>query len=186
MTNPKRQRRPCTVPLPESINGFILLPIILPSPLPSIPSSVHILYLRRHEEPPRPPAISSTKSSRTIFVLNVPVGSTKETIRGLFASLGGRLEDVHFQGQQDDLQANQDENLSLPAIWDRRLLTSGATAHITFPNPEDVIKIFKTISKERRSQSGAIRQWGIGVENPSSSLGLQRFFPYSFLAQKLK
>ena len=105
MTNPrppKRQRTSSATSLPESINSFTLLPISLPSPLPSVPSAVHVLYVRRHEEPPKPPAITSTEPSRTIFVVNIPVDSTKETLRGLFASLGGRLEDVRFHGQEDE------------------------------------------------------------------------------------
>lgn len=178
MTNPrppKRQRTSSAASLPESINNFTLLPISLPSPLPTVPSAVHILYLRRHEEPPKPPALTSTAPPRTIFVVNVPVDSTKETLRGLFASLGGRLEDVRFHGQEEG-DEDVAEKLSFPEIWDRRLNPSGTTAHITFPTPEDVNKIFKTIVKERRNQAGAIREWGVGVSNPTSSLGLQRTF----------
>lgn len=175
MTNarpPKRQKiNSSASSLPESIHAFTLLPITLPSPLPSLPSAVHVLYIRRHEEPPEPPAITPIESPRTMFVVNVPIDSTKELLRGLFASLGGRLEDVRFYGQEG---TENPENLSLPDTWDRRLHASGATAHITFPTSEELDKIFKTISKERRKQSGGIREWGIGVENPTSSLGLQR------------
>lgn len=183
MTNlrpPKRQRTSSAASLPGSVNGFSLLPISLPSPLPTVPSAVHILYLRRHEEHPKPPAVTSTEPSRTIFVVNIPVDSTKETLRGLFASLGGRLEDVRFRGQEDG-DADVSEKLLFPEVWDRPLNSSGATAHITFPKLEDVNKIFKTITKERRNQAGAIREWGVGVNNPTSSLGLQRTsFLYKF------
>jgi len=171
MTNarPAKRLKVSSSSLPDSISKFTLLPITIPSHLPSVPSALHIIYLRRHEEPPRPPAITPAESPRTIFVVNVPVDSTKEILRGLFASLGGRLEEVRFHGEKD----NNDENLSLPDIWDRRLHPSGGTAHITFPTSEEVDKIFKTISKERRSCAGAIREWGVGVNNPTSSLGLQ-------------
>lgn len=179
MTNsrsPKRQKTSSASSLPESIHGYTLLPIKIPSPLPSVPSAVHVLYIRRHEESLRPPAVASPESSRMMFVVNVPVDSTKETLRGLFASLGGRLEDVRFHGQDDD-DTEEPEKLIFPDVWDRRLIPSGGTAHITFPNSEDISKILKTISKERRNQSGAIREWGVGVDNSTSSLGLQRIFP---------
>jgi Rrp7 RRM-like N-terminal domain len=170
---PKRQKTSSSALLPESINNFTLLPITLPSSVPSVPSATHILYLRRHEQPPQPPALISTEPSRTIFVVNVPVDSTKEILRGLFASLGGRSENVEFHGQNND-EAIHTENLSLPEIWDRRLCPTGSTAHITFPTSDEVDKIFRTILKERRNQGGAIREWGVGVDNATSSLGLQR------------
>jgi ribosomal RNA-processing protein 7 len=170
--SPKRRKLSSSSPsLPESIKSFTLLPIELPSPLPSVAPAMHVLYLRRHEEPPQPPAMHSTKSSRTVFLVNIPVDSTKEKLRGLFASLGGRLEDIRFHGNDPP----DPESLALPEVWDRRLHPSGSTAHITFPTSKEVDKIFKTISKERRNQEGvAIRQWGVGIDDSaSSSLGLQ-------------
>jgi len=172
---PKRQKTTfSSSSLPESVHSFALLPITLPSPLPTVPSAVHVLYIRRHEEPPQPPAITPTESPRTIFAVNIPIDSTKELLRGLFSSLGGRLEDVRFHGKED---TDVSENIiSLPEVWDRKLHASGATAHITFPTSEEVDKIFKTISKERRKQAGGIREWGVGVQNPTSTVGLQRIF----------
>jgi ribosomal RNA-processing protein 7 len=175
MTDPRplKKQKTSDPSLPSSVSGFTVLPIRLPSPLPSVPSSVHILYLRRHEEPPQPPAIAPIGSPRTIFVVNVPVDSTKELLRGLFASLGGRLEDVRIHSANNSENAGG-ENLSLPDTWDKRLCRSGTTAHITFPSSSDVDKILKSIAKERRNQAGAIREWGVGIDNPTSSLGLQR------------
>jgi ribosomal RNA-processing protein 7 len=176
MTNsrpPKRRKTSSASSLPESIYGYTLLPIKVPSPLPSVPSAIHVLYVRRHEDAIRPPAVAPPESSRMMFVVNVPIDVTKEILRGLFASLGGRLEDVRFHGQEDD-DIEEPEKLIFPDVWDRRLIPSGGNAHITFPNSEDVSKILKTISKERRNQTGAIREWGVGVENPTSSVGLQR------------
>lgn len=168
---PSKLRKTSSSHIRESVNNFMLLPVTIPSQLPSVPSAIHIIYLRRHEEPPRPPAITPTPSPRTIFVVNIPIDSTKEALRGLFASLGGRLEDVRFH--EENVQ-HDNENLALPEIWDRRLHPSGGTAHITFPTSEDVEKIFRTISKERQRHNGAIREWGVGVDNPTISLGLQR------------
>jgi hypothetical protein len=164
MTSPRPLKRQKTS-LPDSINSFTLLPITLPSTLPSIPPVVHIIYLQRHQEPPQPPALAPSESSRTIFVVNVPIDCTKELLRGLLASLGGRLEEVRFH---EDKEQN-----SLPYV-DRRLGHSGGTAHVTFPTSSDVDKIFKSIAKERKSQSGAIREWGVGVDLSSSSMGFKR------------
>ena len=179
MTNPrppKRQRMlSSTAALPEMVNGFSVLPITIPSTIPSAPSAVHILYVRKHEEPVRQSALPTTDPSRILFVANIPIDSTKETLRGLFASLGGRLEQVriHRQGEEDSEHREPDEFI-FPNVWDKQLCPSGSTAHITFPNPEDVTKVLKTISKERRNHNGAIREWGVGVDLSSSSLGLQR------------
>jgi ribosomal RNA-processing protein 7 len=175
---PKRQRTSSSSAssLPDTVNGFAVLPITIPSPLSSIPSAVHVLYVRKHEETGRLPAVSTTDPSRTLFVVNIPVDSTKETLRGLFASLGGRLEQVrmHRNGEEDGGEQVDSDEFVFPDVWDKRLCPSGSTAHITFPNPEDITKILKTISKERRNQIGAIREWGVGVEGPSSTLGRQR------------
>ena len=173
MTNAHPAKRQKTASLPESISSFTLLPISLPSPLPSVPTTVHVVYLRRHEETPRPPAVVS-ESSRTIFVVNIPVDSTKELLRGLFASLGGRLEEVRFHGDDDDVV---ESTSSLPDVWDRRLCHSGGTVHMTFPDSSDVDKVFKSISKERKIQTGAIREWGVGVDSSTLSLGFKRGSP---------
>jgi len=171
MTNPKSSNRQKTQlsSLPDAIQNFILLPITLPSPIPAVSSALHIIYLRKHEEPPVPPAITSTEPSRTLFLVNIPVDSTKEILRGLFASLGPRPEEVRIHGQTETVKEDD-----LPTIWDRRLCPSGGTAHITFTSPKDVDVILKAISKERRTHKGVIREWGIGVEYPFSSLGFPR------------
>jgi ribosomal RNA-processing protein 7 len=156
-----------------------VLPINIVSPLPSTPSSVHVLFVRKHEEPVRPPAVSSSDPSRTLFIVNIPVDSTKEALRGLFASLGARLEDtvqIHRQTESEAETENSEEFI-FPKVWDNKLCQSGSTAHITFPDPEDVTKILKNILKERRSQTGAIREWGVGIDDPSSTLGLNRTLP---------
>ena len=179
MTNPrppKRQRTSSSSPsLPDIVNGFLVLPISIPSPIASNPSAVHVLFVRKHEQAVRPPALSSTDPSRTLFIVNIPVDSTKEALRGLFASLGARLEDVQIHRQaENDLEEDSTDEGVFPDVWEKRLCRSGSIAYITFPDPEDVVKILKTISKERRSQSGAIREWGIGIDHPASALGLNR------------
>lgn len=171
--SPKRQKTSSSS-IPDTINNFTLLPIAFPSPLPSIPSATHILYLRRHEEPPVPPAITSTKPSQTLFVVNVPVDSTKELVRGLFASFGARAEDVKFKSQE---QEDPEEDGRLPYTWDKTLCSTGETAHVTFPEARDIDRILKTIGKLRRCNVGAIATWGEGVTNPPV-LGFQRNLAY--------
>jgi ribosomal RNA-processing protein 7 len=179
MTNPrppKRQRTSSSAPpLSETVSGFHVLPINIVSPLPAIPSAVHVLFVRKHEEPVRPPAVSSTDPSRTLFIVNIPIDSTKEALRGLFASLGARLEDVRIHRHtENNVEEENSDEFVFPEVWDKSLCQSGSTAHITFPDPEDANKILKTITKERRNQSGTIREWGVGIDDPSSTLGLNR------------
>ena len=169
--------------LPSTLNHFTLLPITLPSPLPSVPPATHIIYLRRHEEPPIPPALVAPEPSRTIFAVNVPIDSTKELLRGLFASLGARLEGVTFHSAGE---GSREEEGKLPYPWDRRLCPTGETVHITFPEAGDVDKVLRKIGKLRKKRdgsggSGGIVTWGEGVTKPSS-LGFQRNLLPNFLA----
>ena len=161
-----KSRKASSSTLPDSVKGFTLLPVKLSSSLPSVQPALHVLYLRRHEE-----QAPSNDSSRTIFLVNIPIDATKEIIRALFDSLGGRPEDISFHGEDND--NSEHENFTLPQIWDRSLHSSGSTAHVRFPTSTDIDKIFKMISKERRNQGGAIREWGVGVDKTKSSLGLQ-------------
>ena len=173
MTNsrsPKRQRTSSASSLPESIHGFSLLPINLPSPLPSVPSAVHILYIRRHEESLQPPAVASPESSRMMFVVNVPVDSTKETLRGLFASLGGRLEDVRFHGQEDD-DTEDSEKLLFPEVWDRRLIPA-VQLHIS---PSQIrkmsVKYLKLSRKNDEIKQAQFEngEWELIIQHPPSA-----------------
>lgn len=168
-TKPSKRQKTSISSLPDLIQNFILLPINLPSPLPSVPTALHIIYLRKHEEPPQPPAVSSTQPSRTLFLVNIPVDSTKELLRGLFASLGSRPEEIRIHGQTENPREDD-----LPFPWDRKLCPSGGTADVTFSSPKEVDTILKTISKERRNQTGPIREWGVGIDYPFSSLGFTR------------
>ena len=165
--NPPKRQKTLISSLPEAIQNFILLPVTLPSPIPSVPAATHIIYLRKHEEPPIPPVMTSDPS-RTLFLVNIPVTSTKETLRGLMASFGVRPDDIRIHGQSDFQEDN------FPLTWDRKLCPSRGTAHVSFPTPKDADKVLKTISKERRKQDGAIREWGIGVDYPFTSLGFSR------------
>jgi hypothetical protein len=171
MTNakPSKKQKLSISSLPDAIQNFLLLPITLPSPVSSVSSAIHIIYVRKHEEPPIPPAIASTEPSRTLFLVNIPVDSTKELLRGLFASLGARPEDIRIHGQTDTQKEGD-----LPITWDRRLCPSGGTAHITFASAKDVDGLLKTIAKERLTQQGPIREWGVGLDYPFASLGFPR------------
>src|SRR5205085_5357822 len=107
--------------------------------------------------------------------VNVPIDSTKELLRGLFASLGARLEEVTFHSAGE---GSREEEGKLPYPWDRRLCPTGETVHITFPEAGDVDKVSRTIGKLRRKKdgsggSGGIVTWGEGVTKPPS-LGFQR------------
>jgi Rrp7 RRM-like N-terminal domain len=159
----------------EWIENFALLPISLPKTSSNVPSASHFLFLKKDDQP-QDLESPTTEPSHTIFVVNVPIDSTVETLRGLFASLGGRPEEVRFRGQNMDPE--EGENISLPDVWGKRLHRTGSAAHVTFSTAEEVDKVFKTISSERRKTDGPIREWGVGVDKAHASLGPQRNPPY--------
>lgn len=95
--------------IPLEISGFLILPLSLPS-LPSFPNpTTHFLYLAKHQ-----PKVPSIKTSRSLFLVNVPFDATDAHIKRLFSTqLGlpnGRIEDVHFEGAK---KGARERNISL-------------------------------------------------------------------------
>ncbi|PGG98178.1 hypothetical protein AJ79_08948 [Helicocarpus griseus UAMH5409] len=80
-------------PYPLSISGYSVLPVELP-PIPSFPTpATHYLYLHPHE-----PRIPDPDSSRSLFIVNVPITTTETHLRHLFGAQlsAGRVERVEF------------------------------------------------------------------------------------------
>ncbi|KAF2200269.1 hypothetical protein GQ43DRAFT_481721 [Delitschia confertaspora ATCC 74209] len=80
---------------PQSISGFTVLPLTLPT-LKSLPTSTpttHYLYIRPHA-----PTHPTPTTDRSLFIANVPIDATESSIRTLFADqLGGsRVQTVEF------------------------------------------------------------------------------------------
>ncbi len=84
--------------IPKAIGDFAVLPVQLPQ-LPSLPlptPATHYFYVRRHA-----PKVRSDDDDRRLFLANVPVDSTPEHFRALFAGLvgPGRFESVSFEDE---------------------------------------------------------------------------------------
>lgn len=81
----------------STIGDFSILPVSIP-PLPSFPKpATHYLYIRKNA-----PKISTPDDSRSLFVTNAPVDSTRLHFRALFAALvgAGRFESVTFEDER--------------------------------------------------------------------------------------
>ncbi|KAK2744877.1 Ribosomal RNA-processing protein 7 [Onygenales sp. PD_40] len=79
--------------VPLSISGYSVLPIELP-PVPSFPNpATHYLYIHPHE-----PRVPEPDSSRSLFIVNVPITTTETHLRHLFSAQlsSGRVERVDF------------------------------------------------------------------------------------------
>ncbi|ERT02276.1 ribosomal rRNA-processing protein 7 [Sporothrix schenckii 1099-18] len=85
--------------IPKSFGDYAVLPVQLPQ-LPSLahlPPATHFLYVRRNA-----PKIATADDERSLFVANVPVDSTEEHFRALFALLvgPGRFESISFEEER--------------------------------------------------------------------------------------
>ncbi|KAK2796848.1 hypothetical protein FQN50_009409 [Emmonsiellopsis sp. PD_5] len=79
--------------VPLSISGYSVLPIELP-PVPSFPNSAtHYLYIHPHE-----PRVPEPDSSRSLFIVNIPITTTETHLRHLFSAQlsSGHVERVDF------------------------------------------------------------------------------------------
>lgn len=178
------------------VAGYTTLPLQLP-PTPTFPTpATHYLYLRPHE-----PRIPDPDSSRSLFIVNVPIDTTEAHLRHLFGTQlsAGRVERVHFEDvpvkkrgvaaategnlshhtkkrkrvTADDLQSKLDD-ISSPSTWDRQLHKSGTHAIVLFADRPSMESSLKAAAKAARK--GTDITWGEGL--PSGRvppLGIQRY-----------
>ncbi|BFZ62524.1 hypothetical protein YB2330_003623 [Saitoella coloradoensis] len=85
-----------------SINGYSILPILTPTP--TNPDTKHYLYVREHVSKLVDDQQTET-DGRVLFAVNLPIDSTEQHLKALFASLvpvgQGRIESVKFAGPID-------------------------------------------------------------------------------------
>ncbi|CAK7208499.1 hypothetical protein SCUCBS95973_000123 [Sporothrix curviconia] len=85
--------------IPKTLGDYAVLPIQLPQPqsIAHLPPATHFLYVRRNA-----PKIATADDGRSLFISNVPVDSTEEHFRALFASLvgPGRFESISFEEER--------------------------------------------------------------------------------------
>ena len=177
--------------VPREVSGFVALPLTLKSPVESIPSAVHYLYLRPHD-----PKVADEDAPRSLFLVNIPVTTTETHLRHLFATQlsAGRVERIYFsedapgrssiaQGKTsrgrkrkrataDEVEAGLDA-YKLPKTSDGEVHPSGATAVVVFvdrPSMELTLKATK-----RAAKLGQEIVWGAGIEAKAPKLGLKRY-----------
>ncbi|KKK27200.1 hypothetical protein ARAM_004927 [Aspergillus rambellii] len=162
----------------KEIAGYTILPLQLPA-TPSFPTpATHYLYLRPHE-----PRIPDPDSTRSLFLVNIPIDTTETHLRHLFGTqLGaGRVERVDFESIRsskkqatplaaatstrasrkrkrvtaDELEERL-ENAGLPETWDRGLQHSGAHAVVVFvdrASMESSLKAVRRATKQQQQQT---------------------------------
>jgi hypothetical protein len=83
-------------PSTAALSAYIILPISLP-PLPAFPKpATHYLYLR-----PDTPRTPTADTPRSVFASNVPVDACEQSFRTLFKQIGGRIERVQFEDDEE-------------------------------------------------------------------------------------
>lgn len=177
----------------SKIGEFTVLPLsIPPTPAFSKPTT-HTLYLRPHS-----PKIPTANDSRSLFLVNVPIDSTSEHLRGVFVSLlgAGRFESVTFEHENQgpgtkavvkptpnknvnkgnkrkraDAVANEEEGSQpLPLIWDRALRRSGSTAVVLLVDAASVAGALRAARKAGQGSRAVVWGAGIGAAADSSLL----------------
>jgi ribosomal RNA-processing protein 7 len=181
------------------VEGYITLPLQLPS-IPTYPlPATHYLYIRPHE-----PRIPDPDSSRSLFIVNTPIDTTETHLRDLFGKqlAAGRVSSVQFEDvptkktnvapatennlshrskkrkrvTADDLQSQLDE-ITLPSTWDRQLQKSGAHAIVVFADRASMEASLKAAAKAARK--GTTIVWGEDVSKDRvPALGLQRYLSH--------
>jgi ribosomal RNA-processing protein 7 len=87
-SKPKPKPRPSTIP--STVSTFTILPLTLPA-LHSQSPAPHYLYIQPHA-----PKLPEPHSERRLYITNLPIDATTDSLRSLFADQlgGGRVERV--------------------------------------------------------------------------------------------
>lgn len=175
---------------PLTVAGFLALPVILRSALASLGDAQHFIYMKAHE-----PKEADEDATRSLFLVNIPVTTTVEHLKHLFATQlsAGRVEDVHFSEDApgkagvasgsarsrkrkrltaDEIEAGLDR-YHLPQIYERTIHKSGATAIVVFVDRTSMELSLKAARKA--AKTGREIVWGDGIENKLPPLGLKRY-----------
>lgn len=178
------------VKTPREVGGCIALPLQLPATSALRQEATHYLYLRPHD-----PKIPDPDAPRTLFLVNIPVSTTAQSLKQLFTTRleGGLIERVNFSetfahGEKDittpgkssrkrkrmtaeEIEAGLDI-LSLPKVFDSVLHKSGATASVVFV---DRASMEATLKAARRATKAGVPIPFDDVESTSATFGLQRY-----------
>lgn len=174
--------------IPREVGGYIALPISLPVKQYFPKETKHYLYMRPHE-----PQIPDEDAPRSLFLVNIPVTATIQSLRHLFTTQleGGRIESVHFAEKSpnqsstavtrssrkrkrmtaEELEAGLDK-YSLPKVFDSEIHPTGSTAIVVFvdrPSMELTLKVAR-----RAVTTGANIEWENAAES-APQFGLTRY-----------
>lgn len=174
--------------VPREVGGCIALPINLPVNASFPEKTKHYLYMRPHD-----PKIPDEDSPRSLFLINIPVTATVQSLRHLFTTQleGGRVESVQFADKgpgptgtavtkssrkrkrmtAEELEAGLDK-YSLPKVFDSEIHPSGSTAIVVFI---DRASMELTLKVARRAvKTGANIDWD-DAKASAPQFGLTRY-----------
>lgn len=182
------------------VPGYTTLPVQLPT-TPLFPKpATHYLYIRPHE-----PRIPDPDSTRSLFIVNIPIDTTEAHIRHLFGTQlsAGRVERVQFEdvptkkrtaatstetntSKKKRKRVTADEfehhleSISLPSTWDRKLQKSGAHAIVIFADKASMDSSLKASAKAAKRGSSIV--WAENLPaNRIPALGLNRYVAHERL-----
>ncbi|EXJ61534.1 hypothetical protein A1O7_01962 [Cladophialophora yegresii CBS 114405] len=171
---------------PREVGGFIALPLRLTKTDAFPHETTHYLYLKPHD-----PKIPEEAAPRSLFLVNIPISTTAQSLKDLFTSKleGGRIERVHFsdttphKSQEpgtksrkrkrktvEELEAGLD-TYSLPKVFDTEIHGSGASAVVVFVDRPSMELSLK--AARRAAKHGTPISWDAGPD--VTSLGLARY-----------
>lgn len=177
----------------REVSGFVALPVHFKCPSVFPEPVAHYIYLRPDE-----PKLPTSESAQSLFLVNIPITTTEQHLRHLFASQlsAGRVKRVDFSDatrnsniSAENVQVAKNskkrkrvtsselelelETATLPETWHRTIHPSGSHAVVVFvdrPSMEASLKAAK-----RAAKLGTTIIWGEGIETRVPPLGLRRY-----------
>lgn len=173
----------------KEVADFLALPVTLRSSLATSEDATHYVYLKPHD-----PKAAEEDAARSLFLVNIPVNTTEEHLKHLFATQlsAGRLERAYFsedgrsrtgiaatsKGRKrkritaEEIEAGLDRH-QLGDIYGRHIHSSGSTAVVVFVDRPSMELSLKAARKAIKAGQEIV--WGDGVEESIPALGLQRY-----------
>ena len=179
--------------IPARVSDYYVLPLRLP-PHPALHfEATHYIYFKPHTT-----SVPTAESSRSLFLVNIPIDSTVTHLKHLFSKQiglpAGRIADVVFnetptkkktlpasaalgktskkRKRGSEEEAVLEIESTLPSVWDRETYTSGSTAVVIFVDRASLDAAVK--ATRAFSSKGNKVTWGDGITNKTTKLGSYR------------
>ena len=194
------------VEIPAKVSDYHVLPLRLPS-YPAVHfEAMHYIYFKLHT-----PSVPTPESSRSLFLVNIPIDSTAIHLKHLFSKQiglpAGRIVDVIFnetptkkktppasallgKASKKRKRGSEEEAVlevesTLPSTWDREIYTSGSSATIVFVDRASLDAAVK--ATRAFSTKGNKVTWGDGIANKTAKLGShRRYYIYVYSSTKTR